>query len=116
MAAVVRAEQGVDTRENRAAKPPHSGNGPHARGHPMAARCDPDGKRPEVNREVPMRSLVLLFFATTTFLLGSLTVDAELARTGSFQAYLGVIWAVTIVGSIAFLVAAAIFARRGSST
>ncbi len=62
-----------------------------------------------------MRSLALLFFATTTFLVGSLTVDAELARTGSFQAYLGIVWAVTIIGSIAFLVAAGIVARRGSS-
>jgi hypothetical protein len=116
MAAVVRAEQGMDTLKNRAASPPLSGNGPHAQGHPIAARCDPDGKRPEVIEEVPMRSLVLLFFATTTFLLGSVAVDAELARTGSFQAYLGVIWAVTVIGSIAFLGAAVIFARRGSST
>lgn len=59
-----------------------------------------------------MRSLVMLFFASATFLLGSLTVDAELARTGSFQAYLGVVWLVTVIPSIIFVVAALVFARR----
>jgi hypothetical protein len=54
----------------------------------------------------------MLFFASATFLLGSLTVDAELARTGSFQAYLGVVWLVTVIPSIIFVVAALVFARR----
>lgn len=62
-----------------------------------------------------MRSLVMLFFAAATFLLGSVAVDAELARTGTFQAYLGILWLVTVIPSIVFLVAAVVFARRGSS-
>lgn len=63
-----------------------------------------------------MRSLVMLFFAAATFLLGSVAVDAELARTSSFQAYLGIVWLVTVIPSIVFLVAAVVFARRGSSS
>ena len=63
-----------------------------------------------------MRSLVMLFFASATFLLGSTTVDAELARTGTFQAYLGLVWLVTVIPSITFLVAALVFARRDWST
>lgn len=62
-----------------------------------------------------MRSLVMLFFAAATFLLGSVAVDAELARTGSFQPYLGVVWLVTLIPSIVFLIAAVVFAQRGSS-
>ena len=63
-----------------------------------------------------MRSLTLLFFASTTFLIGSTTVDAELARTGTFQAYLGLVWLVTVIPSVIFLVAALVFARRDRST
>lgn len=59
-----------------------------------------------------MRSLVMLFFASATFLLGSLTVDAELARTGTFQAYLGLVWLVTVIPPIIFVMAALVFARR----
>lgn len=62
-----------------------------------------------------MRSLVMLFFAAATFLLGTAAVDAELARTDS-PVFLSIVWLVTIIGSIVFLVAAVVFARRGSST
>jgi hypothetical protein len=63
-----------------------------------------------------MRSLALLFFASATFLLGTTAIDAELARTGTFQAYLGLVWIVTVIPSVVFLVAALVFARRDSST
>jgi hypothetical protein len=62
-----------------------------------------------------MRSLVLLFFAVATFLLGSIAVDAELARTDS-AVFVSIVWVVMILGSVAFLVAAVVFARRSSST
>jgi hypothetical protein len=62
-----------------------------------------------------MRSLVMLFFAVTTFLLGSIAVDAEQARTDS-NFYISIIWVVMILGIVLFVVAAAIFARRGSTT
>jgi hypothetical protein len=63
-----------------------------------------------------MRALTLLFFAAATFLLGSTAVDAELARTGTFQAFLALVWIVTVIPSVIFLVAALVFARRDSST
>jgi len=61
-----------------------------------------------------MRSLVMLFFAAATFLLGTTAVDAELARTDS-PVFVSIVWLVMIIGSIVFLVAAVIFARRGSA-
>jgi len=60
-----------------------------------------------------MRSLVMLFFAAATFLFGSVAVDAELARTGSFQPYLGMVWLVTVVPSIVFLIAAVVLHVAG---
>ncbi len=57
----------------------------------------------------------MLFFAVTTFLLGSIAVDLEIARTDDIF-YGSIIWVVMILGIGAFLVAAAIFARRGSAT
>jgi len=62
-----------------------------------------------------MRSLTMLFFAVATFLLGSIAVDLEIARTDD-STYGAVIWVVMLLGIVPFLVAAAIFARRGSST
>jgi hypothetical protein len=62
-----------------------------------------------------VRSLVMIFFAVTTFILGSIAVDAEIARTDD-STYGAVIWVVMLLGIIPFLVAAAIFARRGSTT
>jgi hypothetical protein len=61
-----------------------------------------------------MRSLVMIFFAVTTFLIGSIAVDAEIARTTS-NFYVSIIWVVMIIGMVTFPVAAAIFARRGST-
>lgn len=62
-----------------------------------------------------MRSLTMQFFAVATFLLGSIAVDLEIARTDD-STYGVVIWVVMLLGIVPFLVAAAIFARRGSST
>ena len=58
-----------------------------------------------------MRSLTMLFFAVATFLLGSIAVDLEIARTDD-ATYGAVIWVVMLIGIVTFLVAAAIFARR----
>jgi hypothetical protein len=62
-----------------------------------------------------VRSLVMIFFAVTTFLLGSLLVDAEIARTDD-TTYGAAVWVVMALSIGTFLVAAAIFARRGRST
>ena len=62
-----------------------------------------------------MRSLTLIFFAVMTFLLGSLLVDAEIARTED-ATYGAIVWVVMAVSIVTFLVAAVIFARRGSTT
>jgi hypothetical protein len=56
----------------------------------------------------------MIFFAVMTFLLGSLLVDAEIARTDD-ATYGAIVWVVMILGIGTFLVAAAIFARRGSA-
>lgn len=58
-----------------------------------------------------MRSMTMLFYAVATFLLGSIAVDLEIARTDD-ATYGAIIWVVMIVGIFSFLVAAAIFARR----
>ena len=58
-----------------------------------------------------MRSLQLVFFAVATFLLGSIAVDLEIARTDEVG-YQSVIWVVMVVTIGAFLVAAVVFARR----
>ena len=58
-----------------------------------------------------MRSLVMIFFAVTTFLLGSILVDAEIARTDD-ATYGSIVWVVMILSIGAFLVAAVIFGRR----
>ena len=57
----------------------------------------------------------MIFFAVTTFLLGSLLVDAEIARTEDATDG-AVVWVVMALSIGTFLVAAAIFARRGSTT
>ncbi|MDP9224015.1 MAG: hypothetical protein M3P18_09185 [Actinomycetota bacterium] len=62
-----------------------------------------------------MRSLVMIFFAVTTFLLGSILEDAEIARTND-ATYGAIVWVVMVLSGVTFLVAAAIFARRGSAT
>jgi hypothetical protein len=56
----------------------------------------------------------MLFFAVATFLLGSIAVDLEIARTDD-GTYGAVIWVVMLIGIVPFLIAAAIFARRGPS-
>jgi hypothetical protein len=56
----------------------------------------------------------MIFFSVMTFLLGSLLVDAEIARTED-ATYGAIVWVVMILGIGTFLVAAAIFARRGSA-
>ena len=61
-----------------------------------------------------MRSLIMIFFAVTTFLLGSILVDAEIARTDD-ATYGAIVWVVMALSIGTFLVAAAIFARRGST-
>ena len=66
-------------------------------------------ERPEV------RSLVMIFFVVTTFLLGSIAVDAEIARTTD-ASYGAVIWVAMVLSCGAFLVAAVIFARRDLRT
>lgn len=57
----------------------------------------------------------MIFFAVMTFLLGSLLVDAEIARTED-ATYGAIVWVVMGVSIVTFLAAAVIFARRGSST
>ena len=57
----------------------------------------------------------MIFFAVMTFLLGSLLVDAEIARTED-ATYGAIVWVVMAVSIVTFLVAAVIFARRGSTT
>lgn len=57
----------------------------------------------------------MIFFAVTTFLLGSILVDAEIART-SDSTYGAIVWVVMVLSCGTFLVAAALFARRGSTT
>ena len=56
----------------------------------------------------------MIFFAVTTFLLGSILVDAEIARTDD-ATYGAIVWVVMALSIGTFLVAAAIFARRGST-
>ncbi len=58
-----------------------------------------------------MRSLVMIFFAVTTFLLGSILVDAEIARTND-STYGAIVWVVMVLSIGTFLVAAVIFGRR----
>jgi len=53
----------------------------------------------------------MIFFAITTFLLGSILVDAEIARTND-STYGAIVWVVMVFSIGTFLVAAAIFARR----
>jgi hypothetical protein len=65
----------------------------------------------EARETLTVRSLVMIFFAVTIFMLGSIAVDAEIARTDD-ATYGAVIWVVMFVSIGAFLVAAVIFARR----
>jgi len=53
----------------------------------------------------------MIFFAVTTFLLGSILVDAEIARTDD-ATYGAIVWGVMVLSIGTFLVAAVIFARR----
>jgi hypothetical protein len=53
----------------------------------------------------------MIFFAVTTFVLGSILVDAEIARTDD-ATYGAIVWVVMLLSIVTFLVAAVIFARR----
>lgn len=56
--------------------------------------------------------MVMIFFAVAEFLLGSIAVDAEIARTDD-ASYGIAIWIVMALSIVTFLVAAVVFARQG---